>query len=75
MEKNKKHKEDTEIENQVEARDFSADENNKREAEDGAYPRGPDETKQKLREELDEQKDKYVRLFAEFENFKRLHQL
>jgi len=71
MEKNKKHKEDTEIENQVEAQEFSADENNNIDLEDVAEPLVPDETKQKLREELDEQKDKYVRLFAEFDNFKR----
>jgi molecular chaperone GrpE len=71
MEKNKKHKEDTEMDNQVDAQDFSADEINSIDIEDIAEPLIPDETKQKLRDELEEQKDKYVRLFAEFDNFKR----
>ncbi|KAA9041526.1 nucleotide exchange factor GrpE [Ginsengibacter hankyongi] len=71
MDKNKKHKENTEMENQVEAQDFSTDENNNIDLEDVAEPLVPDETKQKLREELEEQKDKYVRLFAEFDNYKR----
>ena len=71
MEKNKKHKEDTEINNHVDAQDFSADEINSIDIEDIAEPLIPDETKQKLRDELEEQKDKYVRLFAEFDNFKR----
>ena len=71
MEKNKKHKEDTEMDNQVDAQDFSADEINNIDIEDIAEPLIPDETKQKLRDELEEQKDKYVRLFAEFDNFKR----
>src|SRR6188472_1096447 len=31
----------------------------------------PENATDKLQNELDEQKDKYVRLFAEFENFKR----
>ena len=71
MEKNKKNKEDTEMDNQVDAQDFSADEINNIDIEDIAEPLIPDETKQKLRDELEEQKDKYVRLFAEFDNFKR----
>ena len=71
MEKNKKHKEDTEMDNQIDAPDFSTDEINNIDIEDIAEPLIPDETKQKLRDELEEQKDKYVRLFAEFDNFKR----
>ena len=71
MEKNKKNKEDTEINNQVDTPDISADEINNIDIEDIAEPLIPDETKQKLRDELEEQKDKYVRLFAEFDNFKR----
>jgi molecular chaperone GrpE len=78
MEKNKKHKEETKMDNQVDAPDFSTDENNNIDIEDISEPLIPDETKQKLRdekqkltEELEEQKDKYVRLFAEFDNFKR----
>ncbi|MGH2563316.1 MAG: nucleotide exchange factor GrpE, partial [Ginsengibacter sp.] len=51
--------------------DLSVDEINNISAEDVAEPLVADETKQKLREELEEQKDKYVRLFAEFDNFKR----
>ena len=71
MEKHKKHKEDTEMDNHVDAPDFSADEINNINVEDISEPLIPDETKQKLRDELAEQKDKYVRLFAEFDNFKR----
>ena len=71
MEKHKKHKEDTEMDNHVDAPDFSADEINNINVEDISEPLIPDETKQKLRDELEEQKDKYVRLFAEFDNFKR----
>jgi molecular chaperone GrpE len=71
MEKNKKHREDTDMESQTGAQDFSGDENSSIDIEDVSEPLIPDETKQKLREELEEQKDKYVRLFAEFDNFKR----
>ena len=71
MEKNKKHTEDTEMDNPAELQDLSADEVNTIDIDDVAEPLVPDETKQKLRDELDEQKDKYVRLFAEFDNFKR----
>jgi molecular chaperone GrpE len=71
MEKNKKHKEDTEMNNQADSQDLSVDEINNISIEDVEEPLVPDETKQKLREELEEQKDKYVRLFAEFDNFKR----
>ncbi|MGG9971560.1 nucleotide exchange factor GrpE [Ferruginibacter sp. SUN002] len=34
-------------------------------------PEEPDNGVDKIQKELDEQKDKYVRLFAEFDNFKR----
>ena len=71
MEKNKKHTDDTEMDNPAELQDLSADEVNTIRIDDVAEPLVPDETKQKLRDELDEQKDKYVRLFAEFDNFKR----
>ena len=71
MEKNKKHTGDTEIDNQAESQNLSADEVNTIDVEDVAESLVPDETKQKLRDELEEQKDKYVRLFAEFDNFKR----
>jgi len=71
MEKNKKHTADTEIDNLAESQNLSADEVNTIDIDDVAEPLVPDETKQKLRDELEEQKDKYVRLFAEFDNFKR----
>ena len=71
MEKNKKHTADTEIDNLAESQNLSADEVNTIDIDDVAEPLVPDETKQKLRGELEEQKDKYVRLFAEFDNFKR----
>jgi molecular chaperone GrpE len=71
MEKNKKHKEDTEMNTHVDTPDFSEVVTNDIDIEDVSEHLIPDETKQKLREELEEQKDKYVRLFAEFDNFKR----
>jgi len=71
MEKNKKHAADTEMDNLAESQNLSADEVNTIDIDDVAEPLVPDETKQKLRDELEEQKDKYVRLFAEFDNFKR----
>ena len=52
---------------------FSADENNNMDVEQQQQQETvitEDETK-KLKEELEEQKDKYVRLFAEFDNYKR----
>ena len=71
MEKNKKYTVDTEMENQAESQNLSEEEVNTIDIDDVAEPLVPDETKQKLRDELEEQKDKYVRLFAEFDNFKR----
>src|ERR1700676_3623785 len=71
MEKNKKPTEDNKMDSQVDAPDFSGDVIKDLYIEDLAEPLIPDETKQKLIEELEEQKDKYVRLFAEFDNFKR----
>jgi len=73
MEKNKKHMKDIDIDNRVEAADFSVDELNSMDVEqqDESEPVLPDEANAKLNAELDEQKDKYVRLFAEFDNYKR----
>ncbi len=71
MEKNKKHREDTEIENDMEASGLTVDDLNNINIDDLSEPLVADETKQKLSEELAEQKDKYVRLFAEFDNYKR----
>jgi len=60
-------------ENRVDASDFSVEEitNMDESLEKDDEPVIPDEETQKLRAELEEQKDKYVRLFAEFDNFKR----
>ncbi|HEY5406192.1 MAG TPA: nucleotide exchange factor GrpE [Ginsengibacter sp.] len=71
MEKNKKHTGDTEMDNQAESQSLSTEEINTIDIDDVAEPLVSDETKQKLQNELEEQKDKYVRLFAEFDNFKR----
>lgn len=77
MEKNKKHSKEQDInntdsENQVNASDFSVEEiNNENEAEQDVPEIIPDEEIKKLQDELQEQKDKYVRLFAEFDNYKR----
>ena len=71
MEKNKKHTEKTGTDNQADGQELSVDEINDINIEDVSEPLVPDETKQKLLEELEEQKDKYVRLFAEFDNYKR----
>jgi len=60
MEKNKKHTSDTEIDNLSESQNLSADEVNTIDIDDVAEPLVPDETKQKLRDELEEQKDKVV---------------
>jgi len=78
MEKHKRNFDATDIdnageENRVDASDFSVEEITN---VDEAQPKDdepviPDEETQKLRAELEEQKDKYVRLFAEFDNFKR----
>jgi len=60
-------------ENRVDASDFSVEEitNMDESLEKDDELVIPDEETQKLRAELEEQKDKYVRLFAEFDNFKR----
>ncbi len=71
MEKNKKHREDTDMENNLETSDLTVDDLNNINIDDLSEPLVADETKQKLSEELAEQKDKYVRLFAEFDNYKR----
>jgi molecular chaperone GrpE len=71
MEKNKKNSIETELENPIDSNDLSVDELNispQTDLQDNAVA---DEAIQKLKEELEEQKDKYVRLFAEFENYKR----
>jgi molecular chaperone GrpE len=71
MEKNKKHTDITDTDHRVEEKDVSLDELNTITSQDLQEPLVLDETKQKLLDELAEQKDKYVRLFAEFDNYKR----
>lgn len=73
MEKNKKHIADTDVDNRIKAENVSVDENDIPEIEqiDVAEPPKPDDEVAKLKAELEEQKDKYVRLFAEFDNYKR----
>lgn len=71
MEKNKKHKGERSMENHIEATDFSVDESKVGESPVDSEIVMPDEATEKLRSELEEQKDKYVRLFAEFDNYKR----
>jgi molecular chaperone GrpE len=71
MEKNKKNAIDTNGENEDQVNNLPAEEING--ATEQILPEiSPEEEAiQKLRSELDEQKDKYVRLFAEFDNYKR----
>ncbi len=73
MENNEKEFYETNENAPIEAEDFPVSENEQ--TEDGNQekfkPELPSEETAKLRAELEEQKDKYVRLFAEFDNFKR----
>ena len=82
MEKNKKDNADLSMDKRIKAEDFSVDkslaEKDITEMEDSAIeqmdttaPTIPDEEVSRLRAELEEQKDKYIRLVAEFENYKR----
>ena len=77
MENNKKEDYATDESTRIEAEDFSTDnlgdENDREEnsESDTFEPTLPSEETAKLRAELEEQKDKYVRLFAEFDNYKR----
>lgn len=70
MEKNKKEVYETNDNAPIEAEDFSPD--SYRDGEQESFePSLPSDDTAKLRAELEEQKDKYVRLFAEFDNYKR----
>jgi molecular chaperone GrpE len=73
MKNNKKEMYDDESNNPVEAKDFSVNENDNTsvEQEEITEPADIKEETKKLEKELEEQKDKYIRLFAEFDNFKR----
>jgi molecular chaperone GrpE len=77
MEKNKKDITDLSVDNRLKAEDFSVDEtldekdHPEMEQEDIVQPDIPGDEVAKLKAELGEQKDKYLRLAAEFENYKR----
>jgi molecular chaperone GrpE len=73
MEKNKKDVTDSSVDNRMKAEDFSGDENDihEIEREDTTDADIPDDEAEKLKADLDEQKDKYLRLAAEFENYRR----
>lgn len=64
---------DDESNRPVEAKDFSVNENDNPsvEQEETIEPADTNERTERLEKELEEQKDKYIRLFAEFDNFKR----
>jgi molecular chaperone GrpE len=78
MEKNKKNITANNTEDQITGDDFFVDniENDVPETEQVGVVEPPepgtkDDEVEKLKSELEEQKDKYVRLFAEFDNYKR----
>ncbi len=73
MEKNKKDMNESGIDNQIKGDDFFVDENGIPETEqiENPEPSVAEDEVAKLKAELEEQKDKYVRLFAEFDNYKR----
>ncbi|MEP7230051.1 MAG: nucleotide exchange factor GrpE [Ginsengibacter sp.] len=73
MENNKKEVYETNDNAPIEAEDFSINEGEQSQnmETDSFEPSFPSEETSKLKAELEEQKDKYVRLFAEFDNYKR----
>jgi molecular chaperone GrpE len=72
MEKNKKDITDLSVDNRIKGEDFSKDEiGHSDEQVDIAEAVIPDDEVAKLKADLEEQKDKYLRLAAEFENYKR----
>ncbi len=73
MENNKKEAYETNDNAPIEAEDFSINESEQSQnmETDNFEPSLPSEETSKLKAELEEQKDKYVRLFAEFDNYKR----
>jgi molecular chaperone GrpE len=72
MENNKKAMTEKDTNQHIEAEDFSVEENIDTDAEQSAEPAViPHEEIAKLEAEVQEQKDKYIRLFAEFENYRR----
>lgn len=65
---------ENELNDPIEAEDLSIDDVNNQslQGEEGNYENPVENDKeQKLKQELEEQKDKYIRLFAEFDNYKR----
>ncbi len=73
MKNNKKEMTEKENNQPIEADDFSVDENINMEDQDQTSEPSiiPNEEISKLQAEVQEQKDKYVRLFAEFDNYRR----
>ena len=72
MENNKKAMTEKDTNQHIEAEDFSVDENIDTDAEQTTEPAViPHEEIARQEAEVQEQKDKYVRLFAEFENYRR----
>jgi molecular chaperone GrpE len=72
MKNNKKAMTEKDTNQHIEAEDFSVDENINTDAEQTTEPAViSHEEIAKLEAEVQEQKDKYVRLFAEFENYRR----
>ena len=73
MENNKQDAYQTNDHAPIEADDFAVNdmEGSEVEGEGKFEPSLPSEETAKLKAELEEQKDKYIRLFAEFDNFKR----
>jgi len=77
MEKNKKDITDFSVDNNLKAEDFSVDEplvengNPESEQEDAGEPAIAEDEVAKLKSALEEQKDKYLRLAAEFDNYRR----
>jgi molecular chaperone GrpE len=73
--KNKKDMHEHERNGNVDSNDFSTNEagefSNENEAKTAGDSEALNEEVSKLKSDLDEQKDKYVRLFAEFDNYRR----
>ena len=71
METNKKNTFEPDVEHPTNTNDFPVDELNIPDESKSPEPNDAYEIIKKLKDELEEQKDKYVRLFAEFDNYKR----
>ena len=80
MEKNKKDIPDISVDNRIKAEDFSVTDSlneidsppmETAEEENVAEPGIPEDEAAKLKADLEEQKDKYLRLAAEFDNYRR----